>query len=98
VIPGLLGFLLQLKYGRRDVVCCDNILLVSYGRLDDGRVESVRDQANDQVVFCNFSIESLFVCDIEGDGLGVLDSFRGLFVLSRILQAELCVSDSHGKH
>lgn len=68
----LLGFLLQLKHGRRDVTCCDNILLVSYGRLDDGRVESVRNQSNDQVVFCNFSIESLSSVTSREMGLAFL--------------------------
>jgi hypothetical protein len=74
----LLGFILQFKNCRGDITGCDNILLVSDGRFDDCCMESIRDQANDQIVLCNFSIESFLICGIEGDRVSVLDSGREL--------------------
>lgn len=52
------------------------MLLLTDGRLDDGGVESVRDQADDQVMLSNLSIEGLVVGDVEGDGVGILDALR----------------------
>lgn len=57
------------------------MLLVSDGRLDDGGVVGVRDQANDQVVLGDGSIEGLFVVDIEGDGRGKVDALGELLCL-----------------
>lgn len=54
------------------------MLLVSDGGLDDGGVVGVRDQADDQVVLGNGSIESLFVVDVEGDGRGKVDALGEL--------------------
>jgi hypothetical protein len=41
-------------------------------------MEGIRDQADDQIVLCNFGIESVVICDVERDGMGVLDTFREL--------------------
>lgn len=55
------------------------MLLVSDGRFDDDSVERVWDQANDQIMFRNFSIESFLVGDVEGDRVSILDTFGELF-------------------
>lgn len=57
------------------------MLLVSDGRLDDGGVVGVGDQADDQVVLGNGSIEGLFVVDVEGDGRGKVDTLGELLCL-----------------
>lgn len=75
---GILGLLVKLHHGRGDVAGGDDILLISDGGLDDGGVVCVGDQANDQVVLGNGSIESLFVVDVEGDGSGKLDALGEL--------------------
>lgn len=41
-------------------------------------MESIRDQADHEVDFGNLSIECFLVGDIEGDLLGVLDTFTKL--------------------
>ena len=52
------------------------MLLLANGRLDDGRVESIRDQADDQVVLGDLGVQRTVVGDIEGDGGGILDTGR----------------------
>jgi hypothetical protein len=47
---------------------------VSNGRLDDGSMEGVGYQADDEIVFCDFSIESFVICNIKRDRMSVLDS------------------------
>lgn len=75
---GVLGLLVKLHHGRRHVAGGDDILLVANGRLDDGSVERVRDQADDDVVLGNGGIEGLFVVDVERDGRGQLDALGEL--------------------
>jgi hypothetical protein len=72
----IFALLIQLQHCRRNVTGCDNILLVPDRRLDDGRVESVWDQGDDEVVLCNRSIERLVICNIERDWDRKLDAFR----------------------
>lgn len=50
------------------------MLLLSDGRLDDGGVEGVGDQADDEVVLRKLGVQGLVVGDIERDGDGVLDT------------------------
>lgn len=50
------------------------MLLLTDGGLDDGGVEGVGDQADDEVVLGNLSVESLVIVDVEGDGGGALDA------------------------
>lgn len=57
------------------------MLLVSDGRLNDGGVVGVGDQADDQVVLGDGSIESLFIVDVEGDGRGKVDALGELLCL-----------------
>jgi hypothetical protein len=73
-----LGLLVQLEHGRRDVARRDNILLVADGRLDDGGVEGVGDQADDKIVLSNLSVESLVVGYVERDGVSILDTLGEL--------------------
>jgi hypothetical protein len=61
----LLGGGIELHHGGRDVGGCDDILLLADGRLDDGGVECVGDQADDNVNLGDFSVEGLVVVDIE---------------------------------
>lgn len=74
----VLGLLVKLQHSRRHVASGDDILLVSDGRLDDGGVKSVRDQADDQIVLSDGSIEGLFVVDVERDGSGQLNALGEL--------------------
>lgn len=50
------------------------MLLLADGRLDDGSVESVRNQADDEVVLGNLSVKGLVVVDIKGNSLGEFDA------------------------
>ena len=75
----LLCFLLQFEHRGGDIAGCDNILLVPNGRFDDDRMEGIGDQANDQVVLCDFRIESFIVRNIERNGFSILDSRRESF-------------------
>lgn len=70
----ILGSLVELKHGGGDVAGGDDMLLLADSRLDDGSVESVRDQADDEVVLGDLSVKGLVVVDIEGDSLGELDA------------------------
>lgn len=55
------------------------MLLLADGRLDNGGVEGVGDQANDKVVLGDLGVEGLRVGNIERDGGGVLDADRESF-------------------
>lgn len=57
-----------------------NVLLVADGALDDCRVECIWDKRDDQIMFCDLSVESLVVGDIEGDGC------RKLYALGELLR------------
>ena len=50
------------------------MLLLADGRLDDGGVEGVGDQADDEVVLGDLGVEGIIVGDIERDGGGSLDA------------------------
>lgn len=50
------------------------MLLGADGRLDDGSVESVRDQADDKVVLRELGVQGLVVSHIERDRVGILDT------------------------
>jgi len=60
------------------------MLLLANGRLDDGRVEGIGDQADDQVVLGDLGVQGTVVGDIEGDGGGILDTSRERF---RVLES-----------
>lgn len=51
------------------------MLLLSNCALNDGSVEGIRNQGDDQLVLCDLGVERLFVRDIEGYGAGELDTF-----------------------
>lgn len=70
----VLYLLFKLEHAWGDITCGHNILLVSDRRLDDGRVEGVRDQTNDKIVLCYSSVKFLVVGDIEGDWICKLDT------------------------
>lgn len=69
----LLCLLFKLEHAWGDITCGHYILLVSNRRLDDGRVEGVRDQTNDKIVLCHSSVKGFVIGDIEGDWLCELD-------------------------
>ena len=73
-----LGLGVKLHHGGRDIAGGDDILLVADGRLDDGGVEGVGDQADDEIVLSNDGIEGAVVGHIERDGVGVLDALGQL--------------------
>ena len=50
------------------------MLLHADSRLDDGCVVNVRNQANDEVMLADLSIQSLVVVDVERDGGRMLDT------------------------
>lgn len=54
------------------------MLLVTDGRLDDNGVESVGDQADDEVVLGHLGVQRLVVGHIERDGVRVLDALGEL--------------------
>lgn len=70
----ILGGLVELEHGGGDVAGSDDMLLLADSRLDDGSVESVGDQADDEVVLGDFGVKGLVVVDIEGNSLGELDA------------------------
>lgn len=74
----ILCLLFKLEHAWGDVTCGHNILLVSDRRLDDGRVEGVRDQTNDKIVLCYSIVKGFGVGDIEGDWLCKLDTLGEL--------------------
>lgn len=37
-------------------------------------MEGIGDQRYDEIGSCDFSVECVVVCDIEGDGTGILDA------------------------
>lgn len=65
---GILALLVQLHHGGGDIARGHNILLVSNSRLDDGGMEGIRNQADDQVVLGDLSIQSLGVGNVERNG------------------------------
>lgn len=65
------------------------MLLLADGRLDNGSVEGVRDQADDEVMLANLSIEGLVVANVKGDGGGALDASRK--GLSRLESTASCI-------
>lgn len=54
------------------------MLLVADGRLDDGSVVGVGDQADDEVVLGHLGVEGLLVADVDGGRRGVLDALGEL--------------------
>ena len=74
----VLCLLFKLEHAWGDITCGHNILLVSDRRLDDGRVEGVRDQTNDKIVLCYSSVKGLVVGDIEGDWICMFDTLGEL--------------------
>ena len=50
------------------------MLLCPDGALDNLSVESVGDQADDEVDLLESLVQSSIITDIEGDGLGVLEA------------------------
>lgn len=85
---GLLGGLVQLHHGGRDVARGDDVLLGPDGGLDDGRVPGVGDQADDEVVLGDLGVEGRVVAGIERDGGGALDAVGEL--LGRLERAAGC--------
>jgi len=75
---GVLGLLVELHHGGRDVAGGDDMLLLADGGLYDGGVEGIGDQADDKVMLGDLGVEGLVVGDIEGDGGRVLDALRQL--------------------
>lgn len=71
----LLALLVQLHHGRRDVRRRHDILLGADGRLDDQRVEGVGDQGDGQVILLKNLVQRIGVVDVEGNRLGVLETF-----------------------
>ena len=54
------------------------MLLCPDGALDNLSVESVGDQADDEVDLLESLVQSSIITDIEGDGLGVLEAIAQL--------------------
>jgi len=69
---GILGRLIKLHHGRGDVAGGNDILLLADGRLDDSSVVGVGNQADDEVILGNLSIQSLVVAHVESNGVGAL--------------------------
>lgn len=67
----LLGLGVKLLHGGGDIAGGDDMLLVADGRLDDGGVVGVGDQADGQVVLGDGGIESSRVVDVDGDRVGI---------------------------
>jgi hypothetical protein len=63
------------------------MLLGADSRLDNLGMEGVGNQRNGQVDLAHGLIKSLVIVDIEGDGLGVLESFAKLL---RALEGSAC--------
>lgn len=81
---GVLCLLFKLEHAWGDITCGHNILLLSDGRLDDGRVEGIRDQTNDKIVLCYSSVKGFQIGDIEGDWLCQLDTLGELLCVVKI--------------
>lgn len=54
------------------------MLLGPDSRLDNEGVEGVRDQGNSHIGLLKSLVESSFIADIEGNGLGVLEALAEL--------------------
>lgn len=50
------------------------MLPLANGRFDDGGMECIRDEADDQIVFSDFEVQSVVVSDVDRDGIGILDT------------------------
>ena len=61
----LLALLIQLHHGGGDVAGRDDVLLLADGRLDDGGVECVGDERDDNVDLGNLGVEGLSIVDVE---------------------------------
>lgn len=88
----LLAGLVELHHGGGDVAGGDDMLLLTDGRLNDGGVEGIRDQADDEVMLGNLSIQSLVISDVQGDGSGTLCASN-----ERLGGLESSAGYSHGK-
>lgn len=62
---GILALLVQLHHGGGNVARSHNILLVSNRRLDDGSMEGIRNQADDQVMLGDLGIQGLGISNVE---------------------------------
>lgn len=71
---GVLGLLVQLHHGRGYIARGNYVLLLADGGLDDCGMEGIGDQADNQVVLANLSIQCLVVGHIEGNGGGMLNT------------------------
>ena len=74
----VLYLLFKLEHAWGDITRGHDILLVSDRRLDDGRVEGVRDQTNHKIVLCYSSVKGFVIGDIEGDWICKLDTLGEL--------------------
>lgn len=77
--PGLLALVLERLHGRRDVAGGDDVLLVPDGRLDDGSVVDIRDQADDQVTLLQSLVQRLRRGGVDLDGVGTGEGGDHLF-------------------
>lgn len=66
----ILGSLVKLTYGWRDVASSDDVGLTLDSGLDNSSVVGIRDQRDDEVMGSDGGLESLGVVHIEGDGTG----------------------------
>ena len=69
-----LGLSIKLHHSRRDIAGCDNVLLVSDSRLDDGGMEGIWDQTDHEIDLCDFGVKVFLLVDIERDSLSVFDT------------------------
>lgn len=83
----LLNVLFQLLHRRRHVRRRDHVRLGPDRRLDHLRVESVRNQRDGHVGLLQSLVESSIIANVEGDGLGVLESLAQLL---GILEGSAC--------
>lgn len=70
----ILALLVELHHGGGDVAGSDDVLLLANGRLDDGSMVNVRDQADDEVVLRDLGVQGLVIVDVQRDGRGALDA------------------------
>jgi hypothetical protein len=95
---GILALLVKLQHSRRNVARGDDMLLLTDGRLDDGSVEGVGNQADNKVVLRQLGVQGLVVGNIERDGGGILNTGRESF--GRFKSSASCegVSGWMGEH
>ncbi|KAB8349840.1 hypothetical protein FH972_023853 [Carpinus fangiana] len=75
---GCLGLVVELLHLRVDVRGGDHVDLVLDGRLEDGGVEGVGNERDDDVLACDGGVEGGRVVYIDRDGLCVLDALAEL--------------------